>query len=357
LWEALSNMVVRILESLYSFTGSWGIAIILFTMFIRLITHPLNKKQMDSMQKMQRLQPKMKILQEKYKNDKETLSRETMQLYRDNKVSPVAGCLPLLVQIPIFILLYHVLIKLVSTEGFSATFLGVDLGGSVYTKVIEACVANSVGFVKEAINAYAANSIELTGEAFEEFIPTVVNTVGLPITAIRDFIILKSTDLGMTNVVYVVLDNAAEVIEACIVNASNAVGLSVRVIKDFIILKSTPLMDIGMFNVGYAVMSNPAGLLNIGYYLANLLLLLAIGFLTWFQQKLTSHGNPQMAVMNVLMPLLLTWICLGLPGGVLLYWGTTSLLGVTQQLLTAKRTQREMEEKPVIYKDKPMGNN
>jgi YidC/Oxa1 family membrane protein insertase len=184
----------------------------------------------------------------------------------------------LLVQIPIFILLYHVLIKLVSTEDFYATFLGIDLGGSVYSKIVEACAATTFGLTEE-------------------------------------------------------------------------------VVRGIEILKGLTPMDLGMTNVGYAVLNNPAGLLNFEYYLANLILLFTIGFLTWFQQKLTSHGNPQMAVMNVLMPLLLTWICFGLPGGVLLYWGTTSLLGVAQQLHTAKRTQKEMEEKPVVYKDKPMGNN
>jgi len=357
LWEALSNFVAGILETLHSYTGSWGISIILFTMFIRLITHPLNKKQMESMQKMQRLQPKMKILQEKYKNDKEALSRETMQLYRDNKVNPVAGCLPLLVQIPIFILLYHVLIKLVSAEGFYATFLGINLGSSVYFTVIEACVTNSVELVNGAIAAFTANTVELAKEAFEPLIDNLLITVGLTKEIIKNYIVINITNPGTDNALYVVMNNAAEVIGSCIANAANTTGLSEKVVKGFIVLKNMPLMDVGMTNVGYAVLNNPAGLLNVGYYLANSILLLAISFLTWFQQKLTSHGNPQMAVMNILMPILLTWICFSLPAGVLLYWGTTSLLGVIQQLLTAKKTQKEMEEKPILYKDKPMGNN
>jgi YidC/Oxa1 family membrane protein insertase len=165
LWETVSNWVARLLEILYSLTGSWGIAIILFTLLIRLITHPLSKKQIDGMQKMQRLQPQVKVLQEKFKNDKEALSRETMQLYKDNKVNPMSGCLPLLIQLPIFILLYRVLNNLVSTEGFYATFLGIDLGGSVYSTVVEACAANTAGLSEEVVKGLAIlkglSSVEL----------------------------------------------------------------------------------------------------------------------------------------------------------------------------------------------------
>ncbi|MCL2767799.1 MAG: YidC/Oxa1 family membrane protein insertase [Synergistaceae bacterium] len=273
----ISSWVARLLEILYLYTGSWGVAIILFTMLIRLITHPLNKKQMDSMQKMQRLSPQLKVLQEKYKNDKESLSRETMLLYKENKVSPVAGCLPLLVQIPIFILLFQVLNTLVSEEGFSASFLGIDLGGSVYSTIIEACNATTAGLTEE-------------------------------------------------------------------------------VIRNLAILKAVAPTNLGITNVGYAMLNNPEGLLNFNLYIANSILLVVIAFLTWYQQKLTSSGNPQMAMMNIIMPIFLTWICLSFPGGVLLYWGTTSLLSVVQQLHTSKQTKKEMDEKPTLYKDKPMGN-
>ena len=77
--------------------------------------HPLTQKQMVSMQRMQKLQPRIKVLQNKYGDDKETLNREMMALYKEEKVSPAAGCLPLLIQLPIFILLYRVLYSRGST--------------------------------------------------------------------------------------------------------------------------------------------------------------------------------------------------------------------------------------------------
>ncbi|MBC8499792.1 MAG: membrane protein insertase YidC, partial [Candidatus Atribacteria bacterium] len=84
-------------------------AIILLTILIRLILYPLMQKQMVSMREMQKIQPLMKAVQEKYKNDKERLNKELMALYKEHKVNPMSGCLPLIIQMPILILLFQVL--------------------------------------------------------------------------------------------------------------------------------------------------------------------------------------------------------------------------------------------------------
>ncbi len=187
------------------------------TLIVRLLLHPLTKKQMTSMQKMQKLQPRIKMLQEKFKDDKESLNREMMALCKENKVNPAAGCLPLLVQLPVFILLYQVL----TNYDFSGvSFLWIRLDGSVLTTLGEASADCREGSARH---------------------------------------------------------------------------------------HDRPLRP----------MANPYALLNVSVYLPNLLLLLGIGFLTWYQQQLTASGNPQMAMMNWFMPLFLTFICLSLPGGVL----------------------------------------
>ncbi|MCD6362769.1 MAG: membrane protein insertase YidC [Synergistetes bacterium] len=95
----------------YHLTGNSGLAIILLTVIIRLLLYPLTHKQLKSMQQMQRLQPRIKRLQEKYRNDKEKLNQELMRLYREEGVNPAAGCLPLLAQMPILILLFRVLMS------------------------------------------------------------------------------------------------------------------------------------------------------------------------------------------------------------------------------------------------------
>lgn len=98
-----------ILGFIYSFTNSYGFSIILFTIFIKLILLPLAIKQQKSMAQMQKVQPLLAEVQNKYKNDKEKLNQETMKLYQEHKVNPAAGCLPMLVQLPIIFGLYRVI--------------------------------------------------------------------------------------------------------------------------------------------------------------------------------------------------------------------------------------------------------
>jgi len=109
MWSSLITLVTKLLTVLYGFTHNYGVAIILLTIFIRLILYPLMQKQMVSMREMQKIQPLMKAVQEKYKDDKERLNKELMALYKEHKVNPMGGCLPLLIQMPILILLFQTL--------------------------------------------------------------------------------------------------------------------------------------------------------------------------------------------------------------------------------------------------------
>jgi YidC/Oxa1 family membrane protein insertase len=90
-------------------TGSWGVAIILLTFTIRLAILPLTFKSVKSMQALQVLQPEMKKIQERFKDDKQRMNQEMMRFYQENKVNPLGSCLPLLLQIPFFIALFELL--------------------------------------------------------------------------------------------------------------------------------------------------------------------------------------------------------------------------------------------------------
>ena len=256
IWNGASDLLLMILEFFYGLTNSFGMAIVLLTIAVRIALYPLNQKQMVSMQQMQKIQPRLKVLQEKYANDKEKLNQETMRLYKENKVNPAAGCLPLLVQLPILILLFNVL----RTYDFAGTsFLGIILGSST--------------------------------------------TAGL----------------------------------------AQAVGVA-----------ADPTGNYGLMSVQTGIIQNPSGLSNAGLYMGNLILLISISFLTWAQQKLSSAGaNPQMAMMNTIMPFFMAFICLSMPGGVMLYWGLSSLIGVAQQYFVMKKTKEELQVKPVLHKNKP----
>jgi YidC/Oxa1 family membrane protein insertase len=109
--DLILNAGVTLLTFLYSIVGQdMVLAIVVFTVLVRLATYPLTNQQLKSSQAMQQLQPELKKLQEKYKNDREKLAQEQMVLYRQYGVSPVGGCLPLLIQFPIFIALYQSII-------------------------------------------------------------------------------------------------------------------------------------------------------------------------------------------------------------------------------------------------------
>lgn len=104
------------------FTHNFGWAIILLTLAIKAAFTPLTHLSFESMKKMQALQPKLKNLQERYKNDPTKLNHEMMQLYKRNKVNPMSGCLPMVLQIPIFIAFYQVLSETIEMKG--APFIG-----------------------------------------------------------------------------------------------------------------------------------------------------------------------------------------------------------------------------------------
>lgn len=258
IWSGASELLLTILEFFYGLTNSFGLAIVLLTIAVRIVLYPLNQKQMTSMQQMQKIQPRLKVLQEKYANDKEKLNQETMRLYKENKVNPAAGCLPLLVQLPILILLFNVL----RTYDFAGgSFMGIILGSST--------------------------------------------TAGL----------------------------------------AQAVGVA-----------ADPTGNYGVLSVLTGILKNPAGLSNAGLYIGNLILLIGISFLTWAQQKLSSGTNPQMAMMNTIMPFFMAFICLSMPGGVMLYWGLSSLMGVVQQYFVMSKTKQELQVKPVLHKNKPISS-
>lgn len=257
IWSGASELLLTILEFFYGLTHSYGLAIVLLTILVRIALYPLNQKQMKSMQQMQKIQPRLKVIQEKFANDKQKLNEEMMRLYKENNVNPASGCMPLLVQLPILILLFNVL----RTYDFTgASFFGVTLGTSTIAGLAQA--------------------------------------VGAP------------------------------------VDVTGAVGI---------------------MTVLSAIMKNPAGLANAGLYLANLVLLVGISVLTWAQQKVSGAGNnPQMATMNTIMPFFMAFICLSMPGGVMLYWGLSSLIGVAQQYWVVRKAKEEYSVKPTLYRNKPV---
>jgi YidC/Oxa1 family membrane protein insertase len=107
----LSQPMFWLLAFIYQYVGNWGVAIIVVTILIKLVFYKLTESSGRSMAKMRNLQPRMKALQERYKDDRQQLSQQMMELYKREQVNPAAGCLPILVQMPFFLAFYWVLVE------------------------------------------------------------------------------------------------------------------------------------------------------------------------------------------------------------------------------------------------------
>ena len=107
--DQLFKLIAGLLSGLYSFVGSYGLAIVLLTLVVMTITTPLTIKGTKSMIQMQRLQPELKKIQERYRDDREKMNQELLAFYKANNINPVGGCLPMFIQLPVFAVLYRVL--------------------------------------------------------------------------------------------------------------------------------------------------------------------------------------------------------------------------------------------------------
>jgi YidC/Oxa1 family membrane protein insertase len=118
----LTRLFAWLLHALYTVIPNYGIAIILLTILVRVVTAPLTLRQMRSMERLRRVQPRMKEIQERYADDRQKQSEELMKLYRQEKVNPLGGCFPMLLQLPVFVGLFYALRS--SLELRHAPFIG-----------------------------------------------------------------------------------------------------------------------------------------------------------------------------------------------------------------------------------------
>ncbi len=118
----LANPLFHLLEWVHKYVQNWGVTIIIVTILLKLLFYKLTEKSGRSMAKMRAIAPRIKAIQERYKDDREQLAKQTMELYKREKINPVAGCLPILIQIPVFLAFYWALLE--SVEMRQAPFFG-----------------------------------------------------------------------------------------------------------------------------------------------------------------------------------------------------------------------------------------
>lgn len=119
LFDLIAMAIYRLMYLIYKVIPNWGVSIVLISIIIYFSMYPLTLRGMSSMKKMQALQPEIAKLKEKYSDNPQKMNQETMRIYKDNKINPMGGCLPFLLQMPVFIGLYQVLWRSVSFKGAS----------------------------------------------------------------------------------------------------------------------------------------------------------------------------------------------------------------------------------------------
>ncbi len=306
--------------------GNYGVAIILFTILIKLALLPLMVKQQRSMMLTQKLQPLLNELQQKYANDKEKLNAETMKLYQKYKVNPMSGCLPLLIQLPILMALYWVVKKpVVYLMGF-----GEDEVWRIISAVLEWAEGTPDG-LSQFLSAVGVEKLEaLTDNAYKMF--------GMYEIQIAEFIhahpeIMNSHFITETGKNYDIID-------------FNFIGLN---------LSMTPNMG-AFFNL----LLGRANGLTLETALLWMIPILS-GLSSWITSKLSQAMQPTqpqkdkngeeqpnpMKSMTLMMPLISAWFAFTLPAAVGLYWIVSNILQLAQQFVLNRVIQIDITDEQI----------
>ncbi len=305
--------ILRLCETL---VNNYGVALIIFTVLIKMALMPLTVKQQRSMLKTQKLQPLLMQIQEKYKNDKEKLNQETMKLYQKYQVNPMSGCLPMLIQLPIIIMLYGVVRKpVVYIMGF---------GEDEVWRIISAVVEWSEGSPERLdmfLSAVNVNSLNaLTDNAYKMF--------GNYEIQIARF--LSENPVLMESKWITELDKSFTLINF------DFVGLD---------LSQTP--NLGAF---FNLFLGKAEGLSLDVVLLWIIPLLS-GLSSYATSRITQAQSPQQPVqkdeygnekpntmksMQVFMPIMSAWFAFTLPAAIGLYWVVSNIISMIQQLILAK---------------------
>lgn len=143
------------LNSVYGIVGSWGWSIIILTLLLKLVLFPSTVKQFRSMNKLREVQPKIKEIQEKYKDRPEEQQKRTMEIYQKEKINPFSSCLPMLIQIPIFLGFYQALQDPTFLEKIKdATFMGITLGAD--KNLVLAIISGVATFLQQKLTPAAS---------------------------------------------------------------------------------------------------------------------------------------------------------------------------------------------------------
>lgn len=334
------GLTIHALKILSNIAGSYGLGIILLTVIVRLAMWPLSESQQRSMKQMQSLQPRMKAIQERYKNDPQTMQRKMMEFYKEHNFNPMSGCLPLLIQMPIFILLYSSLMspQFIQMAG-NAPFL--------FVNSLDSTLRTNAGISKDGVMGVSQNAKFMSGKTALVYLkqePARNVKIDKPNEAIQ---IQGGINPGQPLELKMNIDNLKDLkfsefdrIEKADIEVTN------------IMTKETELITFD--RKGYLMISTvPTKAVKAKFHFDVLALILIFGLTMVFTQKAMMAMNkgqqidPSQAAMqksmNMFMPIMLcgTFVLIPIPAGVLLYLISSNIVQIIQTVLINKKLELE----------------
>ena len=312
-----------ILNAFYHLVGNYGVAIILFTVFVKMLLLPLDIKQKKSMAKTQKIQPLLMEVQKKYANDKEKLNQETMKIYQKYGINPMGGCLPMLIQLPIILALFWVVKKPIMY------MMGVG--------------AEDIWRIAEAFNAWAATNKDLLPKELVKVLPVTYtdkmanNTFGTyeisiaqqlfknPEILAHPFIKNWGETLNLIDFRFLGMDLAE------IPNLSAFFGVFLgnvkNLTKETVLLWTIPIISglssFAVSKVSAMQQGQPKKKKNEVIAEAD-------------RVDNENSAASTMKTMNIMMPLFSAWFAFTLPAAVGLYWIISNVIQIVQQLVVTK---------------------
>ncbi|MBQ2983309.1 MAG: membrane protein insertase YidC [Candidatus Gastranaerophilales bacterium] len=336
-------LTIEILGKLAEFAGSYGMAIIIFTIIMRMCLWPINVSQQRSMKNMQNLTPKMKMIQEKYKNNPQLMQQKMMEFYKEHNFNPTAGCLPMLIQIPVFIMLYSALmspqfIQMAGDKGF------------MFINRLDATIKSNAGVSLDGKFSVAQNAqfqagkaayVTLDDKILENVkIPKPQKAIEIQGEIQKDQPVELKMALDNLNLNFAEL-NKVQKAQMSVMNIMTKETENVTFErKGDILIAQVPTI--------------PAE--NTIHY--DVILLVALfGLTIWLSQKVmmattqNKNQDPQQAAiqksMGTIMPvmIILTFVFIPIPAGALLYLVTSNVFQIFQTLIINKQIDLEEQQK------------
>ena len=336
-----TTLTIDVLKML-SVVGGYGVGIILLTIVIRALMWPLGVSQQRSMRTMQLLQPKMKAIQERYKSDPQKMQQKMMEFYKDHKFNPMAGCFPLLIQMPIFILLYSTLMspQFIQMAGDSQ-FL--------FIKRLDATLKTTAGVSKDGVLGVGKADTFMTGKTAKVYLegveePLLNVKIEKPTKAIEvqgDLVPGEAVDFKIS------LDNLG--LKFSQLDQIKKAEIDVMDVQT----KETEIVNFERKD-GILVASVPTTAVESSFHVDVLVLIILFALTMVLSQKAmmamnkNAQQDPAQAAMqksmNTFMPIMLTFtfVIIPIPAGVLLYLISSNCFQVLQTVIINK--QLEMED-------------